>query len=65
MLTLTLTRRAASSWTLSSSPNPNPNPNPNPHQEGGLFLDIIIPEEYDPRICREKDIKYRVKADEV
>ena len=27
-------------------------------------MDIIIPEEYDPRICREKDIKYRVKVDD-
>ena len=27
-------------------------------KEAGLFLDIIIPEEYDPRICREKDIRY-------
>ena len=35
-----------------------------PSQEGGLFLDIIIPEEYDPRICREKDIKYKVAVDD-
>jgi len=33
-------------------------------KEAGLFLDIIIPEEYDPRICREQDIRYRVKVDD-
>ena len=38
-----------------SAPNPRPNSAPN---QAGLFLDIIIPEEYDPRICREKDIRY-------
>ena len=39
------------------NPSPNPRPNSAPNQ-AGLFLDIIIPEEYDPRICREKDIRY-------
>ena len=38
-----------------SAPNPRPISAPN---QAGLFLDIIIPEEYDPRICREKDIRY-------